>query len=87
MRFPFPPLRDSANVGFGGVTESMQAMSQRKIVRCIARTTVCLIMAGWANPSWSGERPAPFFTFRGWETMVEGVWCGSRGGSPYGYKN
>jgi len=87
MRFPFPPLRDSANVGFGGVTESMQAMSQRKIVRCIARTTVCLIMAGWANPSWSGERPAPFFTFRGWETMVEGVWCGSRGGSPYWYKN
>jgi len=29
----------------------------------------------------------PFFSFRGWETQVDGLWCGSRGGSNHWYKN
>ena len=29
----------------------------------------------------------PRFTFRGWETQIEGLWCEPRGGTPHWYKN
>jgi hypothetical protein len=35
----------------------------------------------------SAQTTRPFFAFRGWETQVDGLWCGSRGGSAYWYKN
>ncbi len=33
----------------------------------------------------SGKKP--FFSFRGWETQVDGLWCDNLGGSRYWYKN
>ncbi|MFV1966245.1 MAG: hypothetical protein ACC628_12545 [Pirellulaceae bacterium] len=33
------------------------------------------------------ELEKPFFSFRGWETQIDGLWCEPRGGSSFWYKN
>jgi hypothetical protein len=39
------------------------------------------------HPTSSASHRDPFFSFRGWETQVEGLWCERYGGGPHWYKN
>ncbi len=55
--------------------------------RGVVRSAVAVLLISVAPVCLAADDGEPFFKLRGWETMVEGLWCGSRGGGTYWYKN
>jgi len=51
------------------------------IISIIVSLTIAL------QTSFAKELDKPFFSFRGWETQIDGLWCAPRGGSSFWYKN